>query len=67
MQIVKDLYQGWDTLDETIDFFLNLCLELQALKRLPDPPTELFVHVKTDPQLSDEQYDSITVTLENLD
>ncbi len=66
MQISKDLYQGWDTLDEAIDFFLNLCLELQALKRLPDPPTDLFVCVETDPELSDEQMDSISVTLENL-
>ena len=66
MEISKDLYQGWDTLDEAIDFFMNLCLELTALKRLPDPPTDLLVYVSTEPELSDEQMDNLEVTLESL-
>lgn len=66
MEISKDLSQGWDTLDEAIDFFMNLCLELTVLKKLPEPPTDLFIHVSTFPELSDEQVDNLEVTLEIL-
>ncbi len=64
MEISKDLYQGWDTLDEAIDFFLNLCLELTVLKRLPDPPTDLYINIHTEPDLSDAQVDTLNITLE---
>lgn len=67
MELRKDLYVGWETLDEAIDFFLNLCLELTALKKLPDPPSDLFLHVSINGEdLSDEQLDRVGVTLESL-
>ena len=67
MDIKMDLYQGWDTLDEAIDFFLNLCLELLALQRLPDPPANLFIHVTSyGEELTDMQLEGVGVTLESL-
>lgn len=43
-----ELKQCWDTIDEAIDYFLNLVLELQAAKRQPEPPTELFIHYEVE-------------------
>jgi len=60
-----DLYHGWDTIEEAIDFFLNLCLELTALKKLPDAPSKPFVSAfLRDEELTDEQCDKMCVTLE---
>lgn len=39
-----ELEQCWDTLDDAISYFLNLVLDLQAAKRFPEPPTELFIY-----------------------
>ena len=67
MNFRKDLYQGWDSCDEAIDFFLNLCLELTALKRLPDPPVDVYVHVTINGKdLTDVQLEKLEVTLETL-
>ena len=38
MQTVNiELKQTWETLDEAINYFLNVVLDLQVLKRLPEP------------------------------
>jgi len=67
MEAKFDLYQGWDTIDEAIDFFLNLCLELTALKKQPNTPSNPFIHVTiNDEDLSDEQMDSVEVNLNFL-
>jgi len=59
------LNQTWDTLDDAIDYFLDIVLDLKALKRLPEPPTELFLSVKS-PNMPDEAYDGLTITLTTL-
>jgi len=65
VQAQFDLYHGWETIDEAIDFFLNLCFELTVLKMLPDAPSNPFVHAFfRDRKLTDEQCDKMCVTLE---
>ena len=64
MQIRFDLNKSWDTLDEAKDFFLDLVLELQALKQLPSPPTDLYVAVEGI-ELTDEQSDKLDIVLTN--
>ena len=67
MQTVNiQLEQTWDTLDEAIDYFLGLVLDLKVLKRLPDPPKELFLHVETTHKIPDGCFDDLTITLTNL-
>ena len=67
MEIKNDLYKGWDTIDEAIDYFLELILTLQNLKRAPNPPTDLFTHVTVNGEdLSDEQMDGIEISLESI-
>ena len=67
MVIVDDLYQGWETLDEAIKYFLELILTLHNLKRSANPPTDLFTYVTIDGEtLSDEQTDGVAVALESL-
>ena len=67
MEAKFDLNQGWGTLDEAIDFFLNLCLELTALKKQPDTPSNPFVHVSIgEEDLTDEQLDKVKITLDFL-
>ena len=53
--INKTLENGWATIDEAQDFFLNLVLELQALKRLPSPPTDLFLSIETGDNMLDSK------------
>ena len=67
MEIKNDLYQGWETLDEAIDFFLDIVLTLHNLKRSPSPPTDLFTHVTINGEpLTDEQMDGVEINLESL-
>ena len=67
MQTVNiQLEQTWDTLDEAIDYFLDLVLDLKVLKRLPDPPEELFLHVKATSKIPEGCFDDLTITLTNL-
>jgi len=56
------LEQAWDDLDEVIDYFLDIVLDLKVLKRLPEPPTELYLKVES-PYMSDNAYDDLTITL----
>lgn len=67
MVIIDDLYQGWETLDEALDYFLDIVLTLHNLKRSPNLPTDLFVHVTLNGEpLTDEQMDGVGVSLESL-
>jgi len=67
LKVEFDLYQGWKTIDEAIDFFSNLCLELKALKKLPDPPNNPFIHAFLEgEELTDEQFDKMRVILDFL-
>ena len=67
MEIKTDLYEGWETIDEAIEFFLEVVLTLHNLKRSPNPPTDLFMHVTINGEdLSDEQLDGVGITLESL-
>ncbi len=59
------LEQTWDNLDDAIDYFLDVVLDLKALKRLPEPPEELFLNVVS-PDMLDSAYDDLTITLTNL-
>ena len=68
MKIRKDLYNSWDTIDEAIDYFLDLVLDLKALKRMPNPPSDLFTYVTNGgKELDDEIMDDIIITLESLE
>ena len=58
-----ELKQSWDTLDEAIEYFLDVALDLKVLKRLPDLPTDLFLHVESSEQVPDDFYDTMTITL----
>ena len=60
-----ELKQTWDTLDDAIDYFLDIVLDLKVLKRLPKPPVDLFLNVES-PKMSDSAYDDLTITLSNL-
>ncbi len=67
MEIKNDLYQGWETIDGAIDYFLEIVLTLHNLKRSPNPPTDIFTHVTINgDDLSDEQIDGVGITLESL-
>ena len=55
MQTNIELKQSWNTLDEAITYFLDVVLDLKALQRLPDPPTDLFLAIDTDdPKIDDK-------------
>ena len=60
--------QSWDTLDEAIQYFLDLVLDLAALKRLPEQPTDLFLFVDSqDPEIKDKLHNNdLSITFENL-
>jgi len=55
IQVDIELKQSWDTLDEAISYFLDLVLELKALQRQPEPPTDLFLSIETGDIDLDEQ------------
>ncbi len=52
--------------DEAIDYFLDIVLDLKALKRLSEPPTDLFLQVESDVRVPDNFWDTMTITLTNL-
>ena len=57
IQVDIELKQSWDTLDEAISYFLDLVLELKALQRQPEPPTDLFLSIETnDTNLNEKVY-----------
>ena len=60
-----ELQQSWDSLDDAIDYFLDIVLDLKALKRLPKPPGELYLSVESS-DMPDDAYDDLTITLTNL-
>ena len=60
-----ELQQTWDTLDDAIDYFLNIIVDLKVLKRLPEPPGGLFLNVES-PFMPASAYDNLTITLTNL-
>jgi len=60
-----ELEQTWDSLDDAIDYFLDVVLDLKALKRLPEPPKELYLkHYRAYQDFL--HYDDLTITLTNL-
>ena len=61
-----ELQQSWDTLDSAIDYFLDIVLDLKALKRLPELPADLFLEVKSVPKMPEGCYDNLTITLTSL-
>jgi len=52
-----ELEQSWETIDEATDYFLGLVLDLKALKRLPEPPTELYLRVEIEDVSLQEKVD----------
>ena len=64
-RIEIQLEQNWDTLDDAIDYFLDVVLDLKALKRLPSQPMDLYLSVES-PNMTDGAYDDLTITLTNL-
>lgn len=60
------LEQTFDTLDDAIGYFLDVVLDLHSLKRLPEPPTDLFLHVTSQAKVPDDFFDTLTITLTNL-
>ena len=60
-----ELRQTWDSLDDAIDYFLDVVLDLKALKRLADPPAELYLSVEST-DMPDSAYDDLIITLTNL-
>lgn len=59
------LEQSWETLDQAINYFLNLVLDLQAAKRFPELPTDLFISYEG-VELDDAQQDNLQLVLTNL-
>ena len=59
------LEQSWNTLDEAINYFLDLVLSLHASKRFPEQPTDIFLHVDGF-EIGDDERDKLTITLTNL-
>ncbi len=64
-RVAIKLEQSWDTLDDAIDYFLDVVLDLKALKRLPEPPEELFLLVTAD-KMPNECYDTLEIELTSL-
>ncbi len=62
------LEQEWETLDKAIAYFLDLLMDLQAYKKHPHPPSELFLHVKAEnPEIQDVLTGyGCEITMENL-
>lgn len=60
-----DLEKYWESLDQAIDYFLNLVLELQAAKRFPEPPVDLYISYEG-VELSDKQDENLKLVLTNL-
>ena len=63
-----NMEQSWDTLEEAVSYFLNLVLDLKALQRLPNPPTDLFIHaIVGDEELQNKLYEQdVEIVLESL-
>ena len=59
------LEQTWETLDRAIDYFLDIVLDLKALKRLPEPPTDLYITLEG-VELPDNFYDKLKIKITNL-
>ncbi len=67
MKMSFELYEGWETIDEAIDFFQELCLDLRALKKLNPEPDNPFVHVLIKgEELTDKQLTDVSVKLDFL-
>lgn len=68
MQKVQiELEQSWDTLDRAINYFQDIAKDLEVLKRLPEPPTDLFLMIETgDKNLDEKILDNFSITLTNL-
>ena len=61
-----ELKQCWETIDEAIDYFLNLVLDLQAAKRQPELPTDLYLDIAFEGKIEDEILCSMSIRLTSL-
>jgi len=61
-QVYIPLEQTWDNLDDAINYFRKVTYDLEVLKGLSDPPTDLYLSI-TDP---DYDLHNPSVTLRNV-
>lgn len=61
------IQQTWDTLDDAIDYFLTLVLDLQAYKKHPEIPSDLFLNIKPNNKKNEKLLDDgCEIFLEDL-